>query len=105
MGRQNNRTRNRIRNVVMRAGPVIDQILAAARRPALKAVKLGDQAADIKQLALARIEQRQRVAINVALHPLGRNIVHIALLELLARLAISSARVFVKAMMPPLLAE
>ena len=85
MGRQNNRTRNRIRNVIVRARAVIDRILAAARRPALKAVKLGDQAADIKQLALARIEQRQRVAINVALHPLGRNIVHIALLELLAR--------------------
>jgi len=40
--RQNNRTRTRIRNVIMRAGPVIDRILAAASRPALKAVKLGD---------------------------------------------------------------
>ena len=85
MARQHNRPRTRIRNVVMRAGPVINGVLAAASGPALKAVKLGDQAADIKQLALARIEQRQSVAINVALHPLARNIVNIALLELLAR--------------------
>ena len=43
MARQNNRPRNRIRNVIMRAGTVIDRILAAASRPALKAVKLGDE--------------------------------------------------------------
>jgi hypothetical protein len=56
MGRQNNRARTRIRNVIMRAGPVIDRILAPASRPALKAVKLGDQAADIKQLTLAAVQ-------------------------------------------------
>ena len=85
MACQHNRARNRIRNVVMRAGSVINGILAAARRPALKAVKLGYQPAIIEQLTLARIEQRQSVAVNVALHPLGRNIVNIALLELFAR--------------------
>jgi hypothetical protein len=53
---QHNRARNRIRNVVMRARAVVNAVFATTRRPALKAVKLGDQAADIKQLAFARIE-------------------------------------------------
>ena len=46
--RQNNRPRNRIRNVVMLPRAVINAVLPAARGLAFQPVKLRDQAADIK---------------------------------------------------------
>jgi hypothetical protein len=58
--RQNNRARNAVRKVVMLPRTVIDRILAAARRPALKAMELGNQAADIKELTLAAVQTRGR---------------------------------------------
>jgi hypothetical protein len=41
--RQNNRPRNRIRKVIVRAGAVINPVLAAARGLPFQSVKLGDQ--------------------------------------------------------------
>jgi hypothetical protein len=50
--RQNNRTCSRIRNVIMLTGAVIDRILAAARGPALKTVKLGRSGGEYQAIGI-----------------------------------------------------
>ena len=80
-----------VRDVVMGAGPVIDQLLARPRRPPFQAAKLVDEPRVIQQRDLATIDQRQERQIEVRFwiggllaadalrvkslhHPLGRRI-------------------------------
>jgi hypothetical protein len=60
-------TGNRINNVVVATGTVINRVAATARGSAFEAAQLRDQASVVEQVDLARINGRQQVAIQVAL--------------------------------------
>jgi hypothetical protein len=47
---QNNRTRNRVRKIVMRARTVINAVPAPASRPTLQTMKLGNKSPIVEKL-------------------------------------------------------
>jgi hypothetical protein len=54
----------------MPAGTMVDRILAAPRRPALKAMQLGNEPLVVEKLDAPAVEQRKRVTVDVRLDPL-----------------------------------
>ena len=51
---------------------MVDQVMAAARRPPLEAAQLIDQPLEVQELYPAGVEQRQRVAVDVRLRNLAK---------------------------------
>ena len=69
----------------MAAGRVIDAVSAAARGVALQAAELGDEATVIDELDAAAVQQRQEIAVEVALRLEGDGVFDAVSLESLAR--------------------
>jgi hypothetical protein len=74
-----------IRHVIVRAGGVVDRVLAAASSTPLQPDKLGGEPVVVQQLGCARVQQRQAVAVQVALGPGGGFVTDARLVELLLR--------------------
>ena len=73
-----------IRYVIVRTGGMVDAIFATAHAPALKADQLGAEAPMVQQLGPATVQDREKVAIQIALRPLGRFIFDAMLAESLS---------------------
>jgi len=76
-------------NIVVLVARVVDDVVAAAGDVTLKAHELVEQPVVLGQHDAARIEQRQRVTIQVALRLLARLVADAATLERLRREAAS----------------
>ena len=62
---------DRVGEVVVAAGAMIDRVLAAARGAPLEAAELGRQARQVEQLDPTGVQKRQQVVKEVALRPGG----------------------------------
>ena len=63
---------DRIGDVIVAVGRMVDAVLPAARRAALQAAQLGDEPGVVEQRDRARVERGQGVAVEVRLRLLRR---------------------------------
>src|SRR6516162_4218361 len=84
-GDLHNRAGTNIRQVIMRAGRMIDAVPTTPGRAALKAHQLGDHTGVVQQLAAAAVDDGEKVAVQIRLGALRRLVGYAMLVEALAR--------------------